>query len=102
MMLFGIDATGWECRTSLYRPFIRNPWRTLTLGTHPACVGIEKSPPDTIFANVPHFPATIEKHGKHTLAKIDDGDVFFRLGRLSRIVGHGMLFRYGGDHEGRM
>lgn len=88
MMLFGIEATGWECRTSLYIQLIRNPWRKLILGTHPACVGIEKSPPDAIFPNVPHFPATIEKHGKHAFAKIDDGDVFFRLGRLSRIVGH--------------
>ncbi len=87
-MLLGIDATGCECSTSLYEVTVRLPWESMSVRTHPACVGIKKPPPDTVFANFPHFPATVEKHGKHAFTKIDNGDVLLGLGRLRRIVGH--------------
>lgn len=87
MMFFGIDATGCECKTSLWRWF-SYALRAHCLITYPACIWIEESPPHPVFPHFPHLLAAVEEHRQHPFAKVDDANVFFRLGRLGSIVCH--------------
>jgi hypothetical protein len=96
MICFGIEAAGWECRTSFCDQVrrgvrLRRNWKS---DTDPACVGIQKSPEHAIFANLLHAPTAIQENRKHPLPKLDDADVFLCLRRLRGVVGHGMLLGY--------
>lgn len=70
--------------------------------SYPACIGIEKPPPDTVGPDLLHPATSVQEYGKHTLAQINNLLVLFRVGRIGGVVSHGMLLGDGRDDESRV
>lgn len=102
-MDLGMDATGCEWRTSFCPTmvsFLSNA--SLRPGPYPARIGIEKPPPNAVRPDLFHPATSIQKHSKHALAQINNLLVLLRVGRIGRIVSHGMLLGDRWDDERRM
>ena len=67
---------------------------------YPACVRVEKPPVDTIVQDVLHLPTAVEEYRQHALPQFYYTRVLFGLGRLRRVVCHGVLLGYWWYDEG--
>lgn len=70
--------------------------------TYPASIGVQESPPNTVCSDLLHAAASIQEHGKHALAQVNNLLILLCARRVRGVVCHGMLLGDGGYNQGRM
>ena len=98
-----MDAIGCECKTSFYFVVSESVMpREAVLMSYPAGVWIQEPPPDPVRPDLLHSSTSIKEHGQHPFPKVDYLLVVLRIGRVCRVIGHGVLLRDWRDDERRM
>lgn len=70
--------------------------------SYPAGVRIEEPPPYAVCSNLLHPAAPIQEDCQHALPQVNDLLVLLGVGRVRRVIGHGMLLGYWRNNERRM
>lgn len=70
--------------------------------SYPARVRIQEPPPDAVHPHLLHPSASIEENSQHAFPKVDNLLIVLRVGRVCRIVGHGVLLWDRRDDESRV
>jgi hypothetical protein len=70
-LFFGTEDIGYECNTSCFMISSVMP-EDRHVATHPARLGIQESPPNTILQYVLHLATSVEEHSQHSFPQVDD------------------------------